>query len=156
MVVDRPEGMKIVGESSPSQRLTTLAQPTPGLRLIMPNSIPRQPLHEWRELPSAWALLARSTAPPPANGLTPSQYQPFTGRAAPDAGFYLFFFSTSLHAPTRAQAPFMAEISCRFSPAPGSIYGVLIVLEAHLLRRRFARSRPVYISTSVPDSRVSR
>ena len=92
MVVDRPEGMKIVGESSPSQRLTTLAQPTPGLRLIMPNSIPRQPLHEWRELPSAWALLARSTAPPPANGLTPSQYQPFTGRAAPDAGFYLFFF----------------------------------------------------------------
>jgi len=67
-----------------------------------------------------------------------------------------FFFSTSLHAPTQAPAPFMAEISCRFSPAPSSIDGVLIVLEAHLLRRCFARSRPVYISTSVPDSRVSR
>jgi hypothetical protein len=27
----------------------------------------------------------------------------------------------------------MAEISCRFSPAPSSIDGLLIVLEAHLL-----------------------
>jgi hypothetical protein len=67
-----------------------------------------------------------------------------------------FFFPTSLHAPTQAQAPFMAEISCRFSPAPSSIDGLLIVLEAHLLRCCFARSRPVYISTSVPESRVSR
>lgn len=67
-----------------------------------------------------------------------------------------FFFPTSLHAPTQARAPFMAEISCRFSPAPSSIDGLLIVLEAHLLRRCFARSRPVYISTSVPEPRVSR